>query len=245
MTADRPTAVSALHYVHLGLGADMAESDGWLRPARYTTPEAEAESVRAGAGLRDVSAAGKLLLHGEIDRCVMDGLGQPAPEVVGEALLMRFTEDSGLGDVLAARLAADEALLITAPNQARMVTDTLGEPGGGCAHAVDMTSTLAGIQVAGPSAGSALAGVTDMDVSPHGLADMSCAQGSMSKVHAALVRRDLYSLPSYYVYVDRSHAEYLWQTLMDAGEPYGIAPFGAGALRQLRPQVAQRRRGKE
>ena len=46
MAATRPLALSALHHVHLSLGAAMEESYGWLRPARYTSPD---EESRGGA----------------------------------------------------------------------------------------------------------------------------------------------------------------------------------------------------
>ena len=150
MAAPSPLALSALHHVHLALGAEMDESYGWLRPAMYTTPDEEAEAVRCGVGLCDISPSGKLLLHGDIDRYIMEGLQQGSPEEPGDAGLMQFTEDSGIGDILAARLAADEALLITAPNQSPMVAETLGSMADACAHSVDVTSARTGICVSGP-----------------------------------------------------------------------------------------------
>ena len=240
MAVPRPQALSALHHVHLALGAEMEESYGWLRPARYTTPDEESEAVRAGVGLCDTSPSGKLLLHGEIDRYVMEGLQQGGPQEPGDAGLMQFTEDSGIGDILAARLTSDEALLVTAPNQSPMVAETLGSMEDGCAHSVDVTSTRTGICVAGPGAQSTLAGVTEIDTSTHGFPDMSCAQGSISQVHATLIRHDLGDLPRYSIYVDRAYGEYLWQTLTEAGERYAITPFGTTALSGLQPQSARR-----
>jgi glycine cleavage system aminomethyltransferase T len=146
-----------LHHVHLALGAEMDESYGWLRPAMYTTPDEECDAVRGGVGVCDTSPSGKLLLHGEIDRYIMEGLQQGGPEEPGDAGLMQFTEDSGIGDILAARLADDEALLVTAPNQSPMVAETLGSMEDACAHSVDVTSARTGICVAGPAAQLTLA----------------------------------------------------------------------------------------
>ena len=233
MAAPNPLALSALHHAHLALGAEMAESYGWLRPARYTTPDEEADSVRGGVGLFDVSPSGKLLLHGDVDRYIMEGLQQGGPEEPGDAGLMQFTEDSGIGDILAARLATDEALLITAPTQSPVVAETLGDMEDGCAHSVDITSARTGICVTGPAAQSTLAGVTEIDTSPHSFPDMSCAQGSMSQVHATLIRHDKGDLPCYYIYVDRAYGEYMWEALIEAGKRYDITPFGTAALSQL------------
>ena len=240
MAAPNPLALSALHHAHLALGAEMAESYGWLRPTRYATPDEEADSVRGGVGLCDASPSGKLLLHGEIDRDIMEGLQQGGPEEPGDAGLMQFTEDSGIGDILAARLATDEALLVTAPNQSPMVAETLGDMEDGCAHSVDITSARTGICVAGPEAQPTLAGVTEIDTSPHSFPDMSCAQGSLSQVHATLIRHDLDELPRYYIYVDRAYGEYIWEALLEAGKRYDITPFGTAALSQLHPKSTQR-----
>ena len=240
MAAPRPLALSALHHVHLALGAEMDESYGWLRPARYTTPDEECDAVRGGVGVCDTSPSGKLLLHGEIDRYIMEGLQQGGPEEPGDAGLMQFTEDSGIGDILAARLADDEALLVTAPNQSPMVAETLGSMPDACAHSVDVTSARTGICVAGPAAQLTLAGVTETDTSPHSFPDLSCAQGSISQVHATLIRHDLEDLPCYYIYVDRAYGEYLWETLIEAGSRYGITPFGTAAFNRLQPQSPRR-----
>ncbi len=239
MAATRPLALSALHHVHLALGAEMEESYGWLRPARYTSPDEEADAVRGGVGLCDTSPAGKLLLHGEVDRYIMEGLQQGGPEEPGDAGLMQFTEDSGIGDILAARLTADEALLITAPNQSPMVAETLGDMADGCAHSVDITSARTGICVAGPAAQPTLAAVTEIDTSPHSFTDMNCAQGSISQVHATLIRHDIGDLPRYSIYVDRAYGEYMWETLTEAGKRYGITPFGTDALSRLQPGSLQ------
>jgi sarcosine oxidase subunit alpha len=240
MAPPRPIALSALHHVHLALGAEMDEGYGWLRPVRYTNPEDECEAVRGGVGLCDTSPSGKLLLHGEIDRYIMEGLQQGGPEEPGDAGLMQFTEDSGIGDILAARLAADEALLVTAPNQSPMVAETLGSIADACAHSVDVTSARTGICVAGPAAQLTLAAVTETDTSPHSFPDLSCAQGSISQVHATVIRHDLGELACYYIYVDRAYGEYLWETLVEAGSRYGITPFGTTALSQLHPQSSRR-----
>ena len=240
MAATKPMALSALHHAHLALGGEMEEGYGWLRPARYTTMDEECEAVRGGVGVCDISPPGKLLLHGDIDRYIMEGLQQGGPEEPGDAGLMQFTEDSGIGDILAARLAADEALLVTAPNQSPMVAETLGSMEDACAHSVDVTSTRTGICVTGPAAQNTLAAVTEIDTSPHSLTDMSCAQGSISQVHATLIRHDKGDLPCYQIYVDRAYGEYIWETLLEAGKRYDISPFGTEALSRLQPGSLQR-----
>ena len=232
MTTWKPIALSSLHHVHVALGADMVESDGWQRPARYATVDEEVGRVQAGVGLCDVSPAGKLILHGEIDTYLAGALLRVEATEVGAVSVIQLTEDSGILDIVTARLTEDEALLITAPNQAPLVAEMLEDQQDLCAHSVDVTSVMVGVRITGPAAHRLLAGITEMDTSD-GFRDMSCAQGSVAEVHGTLLRRDVGDLPSYDLYVDRSYGEYIWETLMHAGETLGVTPYGTGCLSSL------------
>lgn len=53
-----------LHEKHAASGAAFGESGGFMIPAHYGDPAAEAEDARRAAGLTDVSDRGKLLLSG-------------------------------------------------------------------------------------------------------------------------------------------------------------------------------------
>ena len=233
MNSPRPVAISAIHPKHLSLGAAMMESDGWQRPARYTTVEEEYGRLRDAVGICDISPTGKLVLHGDIDGHLAGVLWQAGPSDVGSVGVVQPAADSEIEEMVMARLAGDEALLLTAPNQAPLVTGLLDVNDERCAHSVDVTSVLAGVKIAGPLAQRLLAGVTEMDTSPAAFPDMSCAQGSASLVHATLLRHDQGGLPGYELYFGREYGEYMWDTLMEAGEPHGVVPFGIETLARL------------
>ena len=229
-----PVALSALHHRHVGLGAAMVESDGWQRPARYTAPEDELNQLRNAVGICDISPVGKVLLQGEaIEPLLNTAFGEVGGLDIGRLRISHLRSDPNDQGALLARLAADEVLVLTTPNRSPSVSDALSAEPGQCGHAVDLTSALAGLKIAGPLAHRLLAGVTEVDTDPVAFADMSCAQAKVAEIHGTLLRRDAGALLSYELYFGREFGEYMWDALVEAGEEYGVAPFGIEALKLL------------
>jgi aminomethyltransferase len=228
MTEWNPVALSAIQPRHLSLGATLVETDGWRMPARYSTVEEETERLRATGGICDISSRGKLTLHGEIDSQISKALGQPGSQATGMVREASHTS----GDIVIARLAADEALLLTAGRSGELAA--LLEDGEACSHTVDMTSVLAGLAIAGPEAQSVLAALTELDTSDTAFGNLSCAQGMIAEVRGTLLRADRGGVPGYELYFGRDYGEYMWDAVLEAGEPAGLMPVGTEALAALR-----------
>ena len=130
-----------------------------------------------------------------------------------------------------ARLAADEALLLTGGRPGDLA-GLLGD-GEACSHTVDMTSVLAGLAIAGPEARSVLTALTEIDTSNVAFPDLSCAQGMVAEVRATLLRADRGGVPGYELYFGRDYGEYMWDAVLEAGEHAGIATVGTEALATL------------
>ena len=152
---------------------------------------------------------------------------------VGRASESQLDSENGAGGVLVCRLADDELLVLTGPGQAHSISESFGRAVAQCVHAVDITSALAGVKVAGPMAHQLLAAVTEIDTSARAFSNMSCAQAKVAEVHGTLLRCDDGSLHSFELYVEREYGEYMWDALREAGERHGVAPFGIEALRRL------------
>jgi sarcosine oxidase subunit alpha len=234
MTNWQPVALSAIHPKHLSLGAVIVESDGWRRPASYTSADEETGRLRENVGICDISPLGKIVVHGDIEAYLAEGFPRPAPSKPGKSGRLQAAEDTGIQEIVVARLAHDEALLLTAPNQAPLAIALLESETERCAHTVDVTSVMAGIKITGPLALRLLAGVTEMDLRSESFPGMSCAQGSVAEVHGTLLRLDHGDLPSYDLYFGREYGEYMWDSLMEAGSPFGVIPFGTEALARLK-----------
>lgn len=226
-SASRPVALSPLHHVHVELGAEMELVDGWLRPVRYGDADEELAAVRAAGGVCDVSPMGKLSLQGDtLDAVLGNVFPDIAPHKVGRAVLV--DDDSAV-----ARLAHDEALVTTSSRRLTFCeTLTAGAPGR--AHVVDVTSSLAAVRIVGPPAPDLLAALTELDVSADAFADAACAQSRFAEIHGTLVRLDAAGLPGYTLLFGREYGDYMWESIMEAGERYGLVPFGIEALGRLR-----------
>ena len=227
-SASRPVALSPLHHRHVELGADMAPIDGWLRPVRYGDADEEVAAVRSTVGVCDVSPMGKLALLGDsLDALLGNVFPDTDPPEVGRAA--RVDDET-----VVARLAHDEALAATAAGRRSRLDETLTASASGCAHVVDVTSALAAVRIMGPRAPDLLAALTELDVAPDAFPDASCAQSSFAEIHGKLVRLDAAGLPGYTLLFGREYGDYAWESIMEAGERYGLAPFGIEALGRLR-----------
>ena len=134
----------------------------------------------------------------------------------------------------AARLARDEALVTTAAGRPSRLSETLTPGAAGCAHVVDVTSALAAVRIAGPRSPDLLAALTEMNAAPHAFGDGSCAQSSFAEIHGTLARLDAAGLPAYTLFFGREYGDYMWESIMGAGERYDLVPFGIEALGRLR-----------
>jgi sarcosine oxidase subunit alpha len=234
MNGWNPVALSALHHKHLQLGADMVELRGWQRPACYTGAEDEICRLSEAVGLCDVSPVGKLNVQGEeidhfLDAAILDfdkmGVGGVSRGQLVTGDLQQAAE--------IARLAYDELLMLTAPGQAAAVMSLLEEHRYKCVHIVDITSALTGVRLAGPDTRHVLSRLTELDIGPDALPDWSSAQAKIAEVSGILVRRDAGDLLGFDLYFSRDYGEYMWESLMEAGEDYLIVPFGIDALGRL------------
>ena len=242
MASWSPVALSGMHTRHLGLGAVMSEVGGWQLPARYTSAEEEVERVRRGVGISDISGAGKLSLQGtDLDSLIGTVHGEAGALEVGAIRRGHLDEGAGGGEVLWARLAGDELLVVTGPQAVSTVSESLSTAADGCLHVVDVTSGFAGVRIAGPLAQRLLEAVTELDVSPGAFPDMACAQARVAEIHGTILRRDEAALLGYDLYFSREYGEYMWDALMEAGEEYDVSPFGTEAMALLDKQASDNR----
>ena len=230
----KPLGLSAMHHRHLELGAVVVESDGWQMPARYASVNQELERLRRAVGICDISPAGKLSLQGsELDSALNAAFPDVEAPVIGAVSRQRLSGEDGQGSVLLARLASNEVLVLTDPNQAPGIVTALGERVARCAHVVDISSALAGVRVTGPSAPRLLSSVTGLDLTPDTFPSMGCGQGRFAEIHSVVLRLDLSGLLSYELYFGREFGEYMWDALIEAGEEYSVTPFGIEAMARL------------
>ena len=236
--AKRPPRLSPLHATHQELGASFVSRAGWEVPQAYTSPEEEAAAIREQVGLADLSSLGKLLLRGAAAAEILHGAF--GVSWVDTGYVAGFaTEDqtqSALDRSYLARLTADEFLLITSPGAEGAAARQI--KGGRAARGlfltvVDQTSGLAGLAVVGSSGWYVLSKLCAFPLRPRDFPNHRVVQSSLAKVHTVIVRNNIGALPAYELYFERPYAEYLWNSIIDAGNEYRIMPIGWEALMDI------------
>lgn len=220
----------------------MIDDNGWQRPERYRPSEEEVRAVRANVGLCDISPTNKLDLKGKELAPVLERLSSSRglPQIGHSQRVTLRSPDGSTGvEGTCCRLGRDHALLLTEPDTVAPVEQALTQvmkTTPGCIHLTNLTSVLAAVQLVGPRSFELLRKLTALDLSPDQFPDLRCAQGGVAKIQALVVRADVGRTLAYEVYCGREFGEYLWDTLRDAGQEFGVTPFGLAAQRSLRAE---------
>jgi glycine cleavage system aminomethyltransferase T len=202
---NEPIRRSPLARSHADLGAILDREAGWELVAHYGDEAAERATLRERIAVADVTARGKIDVRGSLEGAL-----------------------SGAGDVLAARIADDWALLLSEPGGEEVLVPKLGPAAGYGAMVTDATHLFVGFALAGPDVPEALARLTSWD--PASLAEGEATGAPLGDVRAVVVRRDL-PLSVLEAYVATEFARFAWETVLDAVRRAGGSPVGWRALR--------------
>lgn len=209
-----PVMRSAAHRSHTDLGATFEVRGAWEVPVSYGSEPREAEAIRAGLAIADISARGKLQVSGEIDALVS--------RMTGGAVDPMRTATITSGGVVA-RVARDFALALFEPSgETEALTAVEGELTGD-AMATDATSAMSAYLVAGPLIKQLFARSLTVDVEE--IQPGRCLAARWAHIPAILVTSRL-ATPIVEVYVGSEYGRYAWRTLLELGEKLGGIPVG-------------------
>ena len=239
--AHLPVKRTQLDHTHRSLGALMGDAGQWRRPYHYGSPEEECEAVRQRVGIIDVSTLGKLDVQGLdapafLDRVYTHLFSTLRPGQVRYGLLCA---DNGaiLDDGTVARLADDHYFVTTSTANIDTIEEWFKWWIAGtdrCVHVTNVTSALSVINVAGPKARDTLTKLTDIDLSPKGFGYMRSKRGEVAGVSTLLIRIGFVGETGWELHFPSEYAQHMWDTVLDAGQEFGMVPFGTEAQRILR-----------
>jgi glycine cleavage system aminomethyltransferase T len=210
-----PLRRSALHHRLTAAGARMRAVGDWELADSLGDEQTDALALARGVVLADASAQHLLLAQARDLQAWLPS----APPVGAVALLA----NSG-SPVRCCRLTADSALFVSAsPVVIPPASDV-------CGHATDLTSGRTIVAVAGPRSLDLLCAATQVDLRDRALPDRRCAQTSVARVPATILRFDRSGARAYEILVARDVGEYLWDALLDAGAALGVRPVGMALL---------------
>ena len=248
----KPDRLTPMHDWHVANGATMLTAGLWFRPQIYGLPGEtieqayvrEAKAVREGVGIVDVSTLGKIAVQGPdaaefLDRVYTNMFSTLAVGKARYGLMLRedgFTYDDGT----TWRLGETDFLMTTTTVNAGKVMQNLEYfldvlwPDLKV-HLTSVTDEWAGAALSGPKARAVLeACVGGTAVDDATLPFMGIVRGEIDGAPVTICRLSFSGELAYEVYSGAGHGTRVWEALIEAGEPFGIVPYGLEALGTLR-----------
>ncbi len=248
-----PARMTPMHPWHVRAGARFEDVGQWKRPWFFPRPgetmreavDRECLATRNAVGILDASTLGKIDIQGPdaselLNRVYTNAWKQLA---VGHCRYgLMCTEDGMLfDDGVTTRLGENHYLMSTTSGNAARVLAWIEEwlqtewPDLRV-YANSVTETWATAAISGPLARTLLGELTDMDLANDAFPHMSMREGSVAGLPARVFRVSFTGETSFEINVPAGFGLALWTALMNAGEPFGITPFGTETMHVLRAE---------
>ncbi len=227
-----------LYETHLKYGGKIVEFGGWLLPVQYGGILAEHKAVREKAGLFDVSHMGEVTVKGPdalafVQKLVTNDAAQLADTQV-QYTPMCYPDGGTVDDLLVYRYGPDDYLLvINAANIAKDWEWMRENSAGFNVQLANISAETAELALQGPAAAAIMAKLTAASVGKLGYYWFTpTAEVAGKKV---MVSRTGYTgEDGFEVYCRPADAAFLWEAIMEAGQPFGLVPAGLGCRDTLR-----------
>jgi dimethylglycine dehydrogenase len=244
---DRLTEANAVWGASFGLehalwfqepGKEPIEEVTFRRSNAWSQVAEEVRAVRERVGLTEISNYAKYRVTGPGAEAWLSGLLTARMPKHGRITLTAMLNDAGriVGEFTVAKTGDEELYLFGSlaaeVHHSRWFLQHL--PADGSVRFEVLGLGLTGLAIAGPHARDVLASLTDTDLASESFRFMDVRRISVGMV-PVLVARIAYSGElGYELWVAPEYQRTLFDTLMAAGEPYGIRLFGFRALMSLR-----------
>jgi sarcosine oxidase subunit alpha len=227
-----PTKRTALHFRHEEAGAQMMWAGQWRRPHSYGDAAAEVRAVHESLGVIDVSTLGKLLVEGPDAAVFLDRLypNRFSDLRVGRIRYGVLTTDGGriVDDGTVARLRDDVFYVTTTSSGSDSVLEWFewwNAVWGYDLEIVNVTGSLAALNLAGPQAREALGRVTDADVSNDAIAYLDAKEIPVAGVPTLVLRIGFVGELGYELHFPSTASEHVWDRLVELGATaFGLEP---------------------
>lgn len=232
---------TALYAVHEQHGAAFTDFAGYDMPVRYTSDLAEHHAVRQGAGLFDLSHMAEIDVKGTgaadfVDYALSNRLSALED---GQAKYSLLLADHGgvIDDLIVYRLAADHYFIVANASNRHAAVDALKARAGGFSVTIeDSSDDWALIAVQGRKA-LAIVQCTDSirpDSELTSLRYYRVISATLAGAKGYIARTGYTGEDGFELFVPASHAEALWNDLMEAGKPHDLTLCGLACRDTLR-----------
>jgi len=249
----QPLRKTPMHDWHNANGAHWEPVGHWRRPYCFLrgdeTPEQavhrEVLNTREKLGLLDASTLGKIIVKGPdagkfLDMMYTNMMSNLKPGRCRYGLMCSengFLSDDGV----VARISEDTWLCHTTSGgadriHAHMEEWLQTEWWDWQVYTANVTEQYAQVAVVGPNARKVLEKLGGMDVSAEALSFMGWADGTLGGFDVRAYRISFSGELSYEIAVPANQGRAFWDALLEAGEEFGVMPYGTEALHIMRAE---------
>ncbi|MGH1446748.1 MAG: sarcosine oxidase subunit alpha family protein [Cognatishimia sp.] len=249
----QPVRQTPIQPWHDANGAVYEPVGQWRRPycfargaeTREAAVKREILQTRQSLGMLDASTLGKLIVKGPDAGKFLDLLytNMMSTLRVGKCRYGLMCNENGflIDDGVVARIDEETFLCHTTTGGAERIHGWM-EDWLQCewwdmkVYVANVTEQYAQIAVVGPNARNVLEKLGGMDVSAEGLPFMEWRDGTLGGFDVRAYRISFSGELSYEIAVPAGQGLALWHALLDAGEEFGVMPYGTEALHVMRAE---------
>ena len=226
---------TALHDVHVQLGARMVEFAGFHMPIQYRSIREEHRRVRETVGVFDVSHMGEIEIKGPraLDMVQKVTINDASKLAVGQVQYSAMCYENGgiVDDLLVYRFADHYLLVVNAANKDKDYQWILDNKIDDC-EVLDVSDAYTQLAVQGKKAEPTLQKLTEIDLSA--IKYYWFTEGTLADTPMIISRTGYTGEPGFELYFANEHAVAVWNKIMEAGKEFDIEPIGLGARDTLR-----------
>ncbi len=210
----------------------------WHRSTDFETVGEEAKNLRQNVGIMEIAGFAKYSVKGQGAEAWLDRLLACRMPETGRMVLAPMLKHDGklIGDFTLAKLGEGDFFIagsgIAEDYHMRWFLQHL--PGDGSVRVEALGAGMCGLSIAGAKARDVLEKVTDTDVSAGVFKFMDIRHIDIDMAPALVGRVSFTGDLGYEIWMRPEYQRAIWQSLMRAGEPVGVRPFGLRALNALR-----------
>jgi len=229
-----------LNDLHTKLGGKMVPFAGYNMPVRYSSDIEEHMTVRNGVGVFDVSHMGEFTVKGPnaLDLIQRVTSNDASKLIDGQAQYSCLPNEKGgiVDDLIVYKIKDNDYLLVVNASNIDKDWNWISQFNTKGAEMKNISDDICLFAVQGPKAVATLQKLTSTDLSA--IKYYHFAIGELAGVKDVILSNTGYTgAGGFEIYVNKGHAEKIWNAVFEAGKEFDIKPIGLGARDTLRLEM--------
>ncbi len=231
-------------------GVEPKVEYSWGRQNWFEYSAAEHRAAREGVSVMDYSVMGKVLVQGKdaegvLNRICANNVAVPA----GRTVYTQWLNERGRieADLTVTRLAEDKFLILSGDGTLTQVQAWLrrNTPPGAHASFTNITSAYSVLNIQGPKSREFLSQVTHADLSNESFPFLTMQEIDIGYAPVIAIRITYVGELGWELYIPTEFSLHVFDTLVEAGQDFGLKLIGLQALDTLRLEKAYRDYGND